>query len=76
MAPGSIELVQGELDGATKNRSLAAYHNNDDQNYSRNTAPIKPGNSSYLCIIMFKLIQFRACIGLNSCKLIENIVEL
>ena len=39
-------------------------------------APIKPGNSSYLCIIMFKLIQSIACIGLNSCKLTENIVEL
>ena len=43
---------------------------------SKKMAPIKQGNSSYLCIIMFKLIQSIACIGLNSCKLTENIVEL
>jgi len=30
MAPGSIELVQGELNDATRNRSLVAYQNNSD----------------------------------------------
>lgn len=30
LAPGSVELVQGELANATKNRSLEAYHNNHD----------------------------------------------
>jgi len=38
LAPGSIELVQGELDGATKNRSEAAYNENDDAGaYTNNT---------------------------------------
>ena len=44
--------------------------------YLEKKAPIKPGNTSYLFIIMFKLIQPIACIGLNSCKLTANIVEL
>jgi len=30
IAPGSIELVQGELNDATRNRSLVAYQNNSD----------------------------------------------
>ena len=38
LAPGSIEFVQGELDGATKNRSLLAYNNNADASaFSKNT---------------------------------------
>lgn len=38
MAPGSVELVQGELLGATKNRSLEAYnHNHDAHQYASNT---------------------------------------
>jgi len=38
LAPGSIELVQGELNGATKNRSETAYNNNSDASaFSSNT---------------------------------------
>jgi neutral ceramidase len=37
LAPGSIEFVEGTLNGATKNRSLIAYEANaDDQNFSSN----------------------------------------
>jgi len=35
LAPGSVEMVEGTLDGATKNRSLIPYRaNTDDQNFS------------------------------------------
>lgn len=38
LAPGTIELVQGALDGATKNRSETAYNNNVDAGlFSKNT---------------------------------------
>ena len=38
LASGSIELVQGELDGATKNRSVVAYNANDDAgSFAKNT---------------------------------------
>ena len=38
LAPGSLALAQGELEGATKNRSIAAYNNNvDSDQYSSAT---------------------------------------
>ena len=64
------------IHGFTGNAEKTWVNKNGNSFASLLLAPIKPGNTSYLFIIMFKLIQSIACIGLNSCKLTENIVEL
>lgn len=48
MSPGSIELVQGVLDGATRNRSLPAYENNDDYD------PLASQTNNAMTVLKFK----------------------
>lgn len=48
MSPGTVELVQGELNGATRNRSLPAYENNEAH------SSFKSQTNSTMTVLKFK----------------------